>query len=132
MKSTSSFLVSKLRNESLCGFIKRVKSFTIYVSLQFFIKRLFRPNRVQGFSSPWAIYRCVAANMKVIKTQSEPNLSYVPMEALGKTSSVTATIIVSELLWTVLKCCESHETGTEIITYSSSSTCFGLGILYPS
>ena len=34
------------------------------------------------FSSPWAIYRCVAANMKVIKTQSDPNLSYFPMEAL--------------------------------------------------
>ena len=29
--------------------------------------------QVQVFSSPWRIYRCVTANMKTIKTQSEPN-----------------------------------------------------------
>ena len=45
----------------------------IYVSPQC-LQRRFPPNRVQVFSSPWAIYRCVTANMKVIKAQSDPSL----------------------------------------------------------
>ena len=61
----------------------------IYVSLQC-LQRRFPTNRAQVFSSPWAIYRCVTANMKVIKAQSDPNQSYFPMESLGKTSSMTA------------------------------------------
>ena len=34
------------------------------------------------FLGPWAIYSCVAANMTVIKMQSEPNPSYFPMWSL--------------------------------------------------
>ena len=36
----------------------------IYLSLQCLQQR-FRRNSVQAFSFPWAIYRCVTANMKV-------------------------------------------------------------------
>ena len=33
----------------------------------------------EGFFFPsWAIYRCVTANTKVIKTQIQPNPSYFP------------------------------------------------------
>ena len=69
----------------------------------FFIKRPFRPNQVQGFFFPLGNLSLCGANTKVIKTQSDTNPSYFPMGALEKTSSVTATIIVSDLLWTVLK-----------------------------
>ena len=48
------------------------KRHTIYVSLQCLQEHLLQ-NRVQFISSPWAIYRRVTANVKVIKTQSEPN-----------------------------------------------------------
>ena len=36
-----------------------------------------------NFFFPWAIYRYVTANMKVIKTQSDPNPCYFPVESLG-------------------------------------------------
>ena len=36
------------------------------------------------FFSRWAIYCCVTANMKVIKTQGKPNPRYFPMESLGE------------------------------------------------
>ena len=48
------------------------KRHTIYVSRQCLQEHLLQ-NRVQFISSPWAIYRCVTANVKVIKIQSEPN-----------------------------------------------------------
>ena len=48
------------------------KRHTIYVSLQCLQEHLLQ-NRVQFISSPWAIYRRVTTNVKVIKTQSEPN-----------------------------------------------------------
>ena len=35
------------------------------------------------FFFPWAIYRYVTANMKVIKTQSDPNPCYFPVGSLG-------------------------------------------------
>ena len=41
---------------------------------------------LQVFSSPWVIYRYMTANVKVIKTQSDPNSCDFPM---GKTSSVS-------------------------------------------
>ena len=55
------------------------------------LQRRFPRNRVQVFSSPWAICRCVAANMTVIKMQS-PTQAIFPWGALGKTTSVTAPI----------------------------------------
>ena len=55
------------------------------------LQRRFPRNRVQVFSSPWAICRCVAANMTVIKMQS-PTQAISPWGALGKTTSVTAPI----------------------------------------
>ena len=55
--------------------LKIVESIThIYVILRCLQEHLLQ-NRVQVFSSPWAIYRRVTANVKVIKTQSEPNPS---------------------------------------------------------
>lgn len=45
--------------------LKWSKPFMIYVSLQC-LQWLFLQNRVQGFSSHWAICRCVTANMKGI------------------------------------------------------------------
>ena len=50
------------------------KHFIIHASLQCLQER----NRVQGLSSPWAIYLLVTTkyNIHVIKTQREPNLSY--------------------------------------------------------
>ena len=44
----------------------------------------FPPNPVQVFSSSEPIYRCVTANMKVIRTQSDPNWSYFLMGILGE------------------------------------------------
>ena len=44
------------------------------------------------FPPSWAIYRCVTANMKVIKTQSQPNPSYFPKESFEEKSSVIAPI----------------------------------------
>ena len=49
---------------------------------------------MQVFSS-WGINCCVTANMKMIKSQSEPNQSYSPWGALHTMSSKTAPIIVS-------------------------------------
>ena len=49
-----------------------VESVTLFVSLQCLQEHLLQ-NRVQFISSPWAIYRLVTANVKVIKTQSEAN-----------------------------------------------------------
>ena len=37
-----------------------------------------------SFFFPWAIYRYVTANMKVIKTQSDPNPCYFPVGILGR------------------------------------------------
>ena len=34
--------------------------------------------------SPWAIYQRVTASMKSIKTQSEPNPSYLPKGSIGE------------------------------------------------
>ena len=45
--------------------------------------------RFKFFLPPWRIYRCVTANMKTIKTRSEPNPSVFPFEALEKTSHMT-------------------------------------------
>ena len=36
------------------------------------------------FFFPWAFYRCVTADMKVVKTQSEPIPSYFPMGSPGE------------------------------------------------
>ena len=48
------------------------KHFIIQASLQCLQER----NRVQGLSSPLAIYLLVNTNIEVIKTQREPNPSY--------------------------------------------------------
>ena len=95
------------------------------------MKRLFRPNRVQGFFVPLGNLSLCGRKYESDQNPKRPQPKLFPHGSLA--SSVTATVIVSELLWTVLKRCESHhKTGTEITTYSSSLTCFGLGILYPS
>ena len=68
--------------------MKREKIFVenithIYVSLQCLQEHLLQ-NRVQFFISPWAIYRRVTANVKVIKTLSvELNPNYFPKGSLG-------------------------------------------------
>lgn len=68
---------------------------TVYdVCLPSMLTMTFPANRLQVFSS-WGIYCCVTTNMKMIKSQSEPNQSYSPWGALSKMSSKTAPIIVS-------------------------------------
>ena len=71
-----------------------MKPFKNYVSLQC-LQRYFPQNGVQVFSFPSVTYRYMTANMKVIKTQSDPNSSDFPM---GKTSSVTAPDSLKECL----------------------------------
>ena len=59
--------------------------------------------QVQVFSSPWRIYRCVTANMKTIKTQSEPNPIVFPFEALEKTSHMTSSVTAPTVTWPALR-----------------------------
>ena len=88
MKSACSFLVLKLKSESLLlsyidvvslkDEIKKngLKPLTISVSLKCLQRGSRETSWVQVVSLPWVICCCVTANMKVIKTQSEPNPSY--------------------------------------------------------
>ena len=59
-------------------------------NLPLFTMTYSRDTRFKFFLPPWRIYRCVTANMKTIKTQSEPNPSYFPIWSLREDSSVTA------------------------------------------
>ena len=59
-------------------------------NLPLFTTTFSRDTRFKFFLPPWRIYRCVTANMKTIKTQSEPNPSYFPIWSLREDSSVTA------------------------------------------
>ena len=64
------------------GFIKRVHVRmlkTVYNLFQSWLQ-----NRIQLFSSPWAIYWCATANKKVIRTQSEPNPSHFFERSFGE------------------------------------------------
>ena len=59
-------------------------------NLPLFTTTYSRDTRFKFFLPPWRIYRCVTANMKTIKTQSEPNPSYFPIWSLREDSTVTA------------------------------------------
>ena len=59
--------------------------------------------RFKFFLPPWRIYRCVTANMKTIKTRSEPNPSVFPFEALEKTSHMTSSVTTPTVTWPALR-----------------------------
>ena len=52
---------------------------------------------------PWRIYRWVTANMKTIKTRSEPNRIVFPFEALEKTSHMTSSVTAPTVTWPALR-----------------------------
>ena len=59
--------------------------------------------RFKFFLPPWRIYRCVTANIKRIKTRSEPNPIVFPFEALEKTSHMTSSVTARTVTWPALR-----------------------------
>ena len=54
------------------------------------LTKMFPAKPGSSFFFPWAIHRYVTANMKVIKTQSDPTHAISPWGALGESSCGTA------------------------------------------
>ena len=60
---------------------------------QTFNKENFPQIRIQVFSSPWAMYCRLTANMKAIMTHSEPNPSYFPQGKVWQTGLMSMHLI---------------------------------------
>ena len=81
-----------------------------YHRAQTFNKEHFPQIRIQVFSSPWAIYCRLTANMKAIMAHSEPNPSYFPQGKVWQTGLMSMHLIrdsTADRWLTISKCDEN-------------------------
>ena len=108
LKHSKVFFTSVFKNSFLMkslNYFCKLNPYFWFVSnnLPLFTMTFSCDTRFEFFLPPWRIYRCVTANMKTIKTRSEPNPIVFPFEALEKTSHMTSSVTAPTVTWPALR-----------------------------